>query len=111
MILVAVSNQGNKYVHSTSTKNSCFQCTYPYVQLELLVKFAAYVPELFMCQIEAVYIYNVNMAFRQYAFKLSSAVRIFSHIKVSGMCLGPTPGLFFCILIFRYQLIILKQLP
>ena len=52
------------------------------MQLELLVKFAAYIPELVMSQIEAVYIYNANLAFRNYAHKLSSAIRIFSHIKV-----------------------------
>lgn len=52
------------------------------LQLELLVKFAAYIPELVMNQIETLYIYNANLAFRQYAYKLSSAIRIFSHIKV-----------------------------
>ena len=36
-----------------------------------------------MCQIECVYVYHPNLAFRSYANKLSSAVRIFSHIKVS----------------------------
>ena len=51
-------------------------------QLELLIKFAAYVPELLMNQIEAVYLYNVNLAFRTYAQKLSSSIRIFAHIKV-----------------------------
>ena len=84
MIFVAVSIQGsilNMYI-VPAPNYKCFQFTHSYVQLELLVKFAAYVPELVMCQIEAVYIYNANMAFRQYAFKLSSAVRIFSHIKV-----------------------------
>lgn len=49
--------------------------------LELLIKFAAYVPELITNQIYAVYFYNMNMAFKTYAMKLSSAVRIFSHIK------------------------------
>jgi neurofibromin 1 len=49
--------------------------------LELLVKFAAYIPELVMSRIEAVYVYNTNLAFRNYAHKLSSAIRIFSHIK------------------------------
>ena len=46
------------------------------------MKFAAYIPELVMCQIEAIYIYNTNLSFRTYAYKLSTAVRIFSHIKV-----------------------------
>lgn len=59
-----------------------YMCNYIHVQLELLVKFAAYVPELVMSQIEAVYLYNANLAFRQYAYKLSAAIRIFSHIKV-----------------------------
>ncbi len=52
------------------------------LQLELLIKFAAYVPELLMNQIETVYLYNMNMAFRNYATKLSSSIRIFAHIKV-----------------------------
>ena len=70
------------YVFVICTTSTTNEFMYTYVQLELLVKFAAYVPELVMCQIEAVYIYNANMAFRHYAYKLSSAVRIFSHIKV-----------------------------
>lgn len=48
------------------------------------MKFAAYVPELVMSQIEAVYLYNANLAFRHYANKLSAAIRIFSHIKVTS---------------------------
>ena len=51
------------------------------------MKFAAYVPELVMSQIEAVYIYNANLTFRNYAYKLSSAIRIFSHIKVQILTL------------------------
>ena len=51
-------------------------------QLELLVKFAAYVPELVMSEIEQLYFFNTNLAFRQYASKLATAIRIFSHIKV-----------------------------
>ena len=51
-------------------------------QLELLVKFAAYVPELVASSIETVYFYNPNMAFRQCALKQASTIRIFSHIKV-----------------------------
>ena len=46
------------------------------------MKFAAYVPELVMSEIEQLYFFNTNMAFRQYASKLATAVRIFSHIKV-----------------------------
>jgi len=46
------------------------------------VKFAAYVPELSMCSIEAVYFYGANLVFKQSAGKLASATRIFSHIKV-----------------------------
>lgn len=49
--------------------------------LELLVKFAAYVPELVPSHIEVLYFYNCSSAFRQYAAKLASAIRIFSHIK------------------------------
>lgn len=47
-----------------------------------MVKFAAYVPELVASSIEAVYFYNPNMAFKQCAHRLSSTIRIFSHIKV-----------------------------
>ena len=46
------------------------------------MKFAAYVPELVMSQIELIYFFNTNLAFRQYASKLATAIRIFSHIKV-----------------------------
>lgn len=53
-----------------------------HVQLELMVKFAAYVPELVASSIETVYFYNPNMAFKQCAHRLSSTIRIFSHIKV-----------------------------
>lgn len=52
------------------------------LQLELLIKFAAYIPEIMMNQIEAIYFYNPNVAFKVYATKLSSSIRIFSHIKV-----------------------------
>ena len=52
------------------------------MQLELLIKFAAYIPELLMNQIESVYLYNMNIAFRNYAAKLSTSIRIFAHIKV-----------------------------
>ena len=53
-------------------------------QLELMVKFAAYVPELVASSIETVYFYNPNMAFKQCAGRLTSAIRIFSHIKVTN---------------------------
>ena len=46
------------------------------------MKFAAYVPELVMSEIEQLYFFNTNLAFRQYASKLATAIRIFSHIKV-----------------------------
>ena len=48
-----------------------------------MVKFAAYVPELVASSIETVYFYNPNMAFKQCAHRLSSTIRIFSHIKVT----------------------------
>jgi neurofibromin 1 len=51
--------------------------------LELLIKFAAYIPELLMNQIDAVYFYNPNMSFKDYATNLSSSFGIFSHIKGS----------------------------
>ena len=50
------------------------------------MKFAAYVPELVMSQIELIYFFNTNLAFRQYASKLATAIRIFSHIKVTSTC-------------------------
>ena len=53
--------------------------------MELLIKFAAYVPELLMSQIEVIYLYNMNMAFKNYATKLSSSIRIFAHIKVLNL--------------------------
>ena len=52
------------------------------VQLELLVKFAAYVPELIMSQIEVLYFYNTNFAFKQSANKFENMSKVFSHIKV-----------------------------
>ncbi len=64
-------------------------------QLELLVKFAAYVPELTMCSIDAVYFYGANLVFKQSATKLASVTRIFSHIKVRVRLLGDLlPGNF-----------------
>ena len=65
------------------------------LQLELLVKFAAYVPELVMSQIGSVYFYSVNTAFKLYANKLATAIRIFSHIKVwYSICDGQRVHLF-----------------
>ena len=62
-----------------------FVCTHASIllQLELMVKFAAYVPECVASSIEAVYFFNPNLAFKQSAAKLASTMRIFSHIKVS----------------------------
>ena len=34
-----------------------------------------------MCSIEAIYLYNCNTYFKQYASKLATSVRIFAHIK------------------------------
>lgn len=34
-----------------------------------------------MASIEAIYLYNCNTYFRQYASKLATSVRIFAHIK------------------------------
>ena len=45
----------------------------------------AYVPELVMSEIEQLYFFNTNLAFRHYASKLATAIRIFSHIKVHHM--------------------------
>lgn len=55
-------------------------------QLELLVKFAAYVPEMHMSQIEVLYFYNTNLAFKQSANKFENMSKVFSHIKVK--CCG-----------------------
>ena len=73
----------NEVLHSKS-ENICHrkQECISVLQLELLVKFAAYVPELVMSQIDAVYFYNASVAFKQYSTKLATAIRIFSHIKV-----------------------------
>ena len=70
----------------------------PPPQLELLVKFAAYVPELAMSQIEAVYFYSANLAFKQYATKLANSIRIFSHIKV---CLSLYIIIMLCVLLLK----------
>lgn len=50
--------------------------------MELLVKFAAYVPEMYMSQIEVLYFYNTNWAFKQSAAKFEHMSKVFSHIKV-----------------------------
>ena len=55
------------------------------MQLELLVKFAAYVPELYMCNIDVLYFYNANLAFKQLAVRFENMSKVFSHIKVSKM--------------------------
>jgi hypothetical protein len=60
--------------------------------LELLVKFAAYVPEMHMCQIEALYFFNTNIAFKQTAYKFENMSKVFSHIKVGVVVYGwPLP--------------------
>ena len=46
------------------------------------MKFAAYVPELLMSQIEVLYFYNTNFAFKQSANKFENMSKVFSHIKV-----------------------------
>lgn len=68
------------------------------LQLELLIKFAAYIPEIVMNQIEAIYYYNPNVAFKAYATKLSSSIRIFSHIKVRKIVILDTID---CIIIIQ----------
>ncbi len=57
-------------------------------QLELMVKFAAYVPELYMCQIDTLYFYNTNLAFKQCANKFANMSKVFSHIKVYRSVVG-----------------------
>ena len=57
-----------------------------FLQLELLINFAVLVPELKMCQLETVYLYNCNRNFKKFANQL--AYRIFSHMKVVGMMGG-----------------------
>ena len=48
------------------------------------MKFAAYVPEMHMCQIETLYFFNTNLAFKQSANKFENMSKVFSHIKVSA---------------------------
>ena len=50
------------------------------LQLDTMVQFAVFVPELAMSQLEVVYLFNCNAHFRSFANKLP--YRIFSHIKV-----------------------------
>ncbi len=58
----------------------------------MLVKFAAYVPELHMSRIDFLYFYNANMAFKQSANKFENMSKVFSHIKVRGGTLSVLLG-------------------
>ena len=56
-----------------------WSCCLP-LQLDTMVQFAVFVPELAMSQLDVIYLFNCNMRFRTFASKLP--YRIFSHIKV-----------------------------